>query len=205
MKVIIFGLNDYAQLAAYYLMSGSKYHPVSFCVEPYWFSPGAELMGLPVSKFLQNSELPDAMFIPVRDNVQRRRLYDEAKKAGYTLISYISSRAVVNGKVGDNCFIQELNNIQPFASIGNNCILWAGNHIGHHSIIEDDVTITSHCVISGHCRIGRGSFLGVNCTIRDGVSIAEGTVIGQGANVISNITEPNGIYIGNPAVRRAAK
>src|SRR4029453_3467230 len=69
-----------------------------------------------------------------------------ARALGYTLPSYVSSRATVFADLshGDNCFILEDNTIQPFARIGNNVTLWSGNHIGHHSAIEDDVFMASH-------------------------------------------------------------
>ena len=201
-NTIIFGLNDYAQLASYYLRNDSLFRVSGFCIEEN-FAPALvfDEHGLPIYMFesLLKEKLPDTnMYIPVRDNVQRSRLYDLALNAGYTLISYISSKALVNGNVGKNCFIQEFNNIQPYAQVANNVVMWAGNHIGHHSIIEDDVTITSHCVISGHCRIGQGAYLGVNCTIRDGVTIGAGAVIGMGAVVTKDVA-PGVTVVGNPA------
>ena len=70
--------------------------------------------------------------------------------------------------------------------IGANVTLWSGNHIGHHSVIEDNVFIASHIVISGNCRIGQSSFIGVNATLRDGVTIGERSVIGMGACVLGD-------------------
>ena len=46
-------------------------------------------------------------------------------------------------------FYLEDNTIQPYTKIGDNCVLWSGNHIGHHSTIEDHSIITSHACISG--------------------------------------------------------
>src|SRR5262249_10836294 len=89
----------------------------------------------------------------------------------YSFASYISSRAPVLTRhpVGENGFILEDNTIQPFVKIGRNVTLWSGNHIGHHSRIEDDCFIASHVVISGGVTVGRGSFIGVNATVRDRV------------------------------------
>ena len=36
-------------------------------------------------------------------------------------------------------------------SIGNNTIIWSGNHIGHHSKIGNNCFISSHVVVSGFC------------------------------------------------------
>ena len=54
--------------------------------------------------------------------------------------------------MGDNCFIFEDNTVQPFVTLGNNLVLWSGNHIGHHSTLRDHCFISSHVVISGFCR-----------------------------------------------------
>ncbi|WP_245213936.1 hypothetical protein [Rhodoferax sp. AJA081-3] len=67
---------------------------------------------------------------------------------------------MLGNEIGENCFILEDNTLQPFTKIGNNVILWSGNHIGHHGEIHDHVTFTSHVVMSGHCSIGPYSFLG---------------------------------------------
>jgi hypothetical protein len=58
---------------------------------------------------------------------------------GYRLVSYVSSRASTSRTfpMGKNCLILEDNTIQPFVKIGHNVALWSGNHIGHHSGIED--------------------------------------------------------------------
>ena len=63
--------------------------------------------------------------------------------------------------------------IQPNVRIGNDVILWSGNHIGHDSTIEDHCFIASHAVISGNVTIGEPyCFVGVNATFRDGVTVA---------------------------------
>ncbi len=103
-------------------------------------------------------------------------------------MSYLSSRATVfpGFELKDNCFILEDNTIQPFARVGSNVTLWSGNHIGHHSTIDDDVFVASHVVLSGGVRIGQGSFVGVNVTIRDRVTIGRKCVLGAGALVLED-------------------
>jgi maltose O-acetyltransferase len=48
--------------------------------------------------------------------------------------------------------------------------------------------------------IKRGSWIGMGSIILPGVTIAEGCVVGAGSVVVSS-TEPNGLYVGNPAKR----
>jgi len=133
-------------------------------------------------------------------NKLRKKKYQEAKEKGYELISYVCSRATTwpNLDIGDNCFIFEDNVIQPYVKIGNNVILWSGNHIGHHTTISDHCFIASHVVISGSVTVGERCercFFGVNSTIRDNIKIAKNCVIGAGA-IITKDTVENGIYYG---------
>ena len=138
---------------------------------------------------------------PVKMNKLREAVYNDIKAKGYELISYISTKATIcHNEIGDNCFILEDNTIQPFTKIGNNVVLWSGNHIGHHSVIEDHVMFTSQVVMSGHCKIEKYSTLGVNSTLRDGVIISEGTFVAMGACITKN-TEPWCMYKGNPAMK----
>jgi sugar O-acyltransferase (sialic acid O-acetyltransferase NeuD family) len=123
-----------------------------------------------------------------RVNAARAEKVAAARAKGYRLVSYVSSRATIfpDFKPNENCFILEDNTIQPYARVGANVTLWSGNHIGHHSIIEDDVYMASHVVVSGRVRIGQGSFVGVNVTIRDHVSVGKKCVLGAGALVLED-------------------
>jgi sugar O-acyltransferase (sialic acid O-acetyltransferase NeuD family) len=204
-KVVVFGLKDLAELAKYYLAEDSPYELVAFTVHRKYIEADRYL-DLPVIAFedLEKKYPPYefGLFAPMfisRMNKPRESVYLEGKKKGYKFISYISSRAtVLSEEIGDNCFILEDNTIQPFVKIGNNVVLWSGNHIGHHGIIEDHVFIASHVVVSGHCRIGRNSFLGVNATIRNHLTLAEGTYVGMATAIVRD-TEPWSVYVGNPA------
>ena len=206
-KVIIFGVQDFAQLAKFYLQHDSEHEVVAFSVNKQYLPETETFEGLPVVAFENVEETyPPSEFrffapmSPSRMNRLRESVYQQIKGKGYEMISYVSSKATVfpGAEIGDNCFILEDNTIQPFTSIGNNVVLWSGNHIGHHSIIKDHVSFTSHVVLSGHCVVEPFAFFGVNSTIRDGIHIGEGSLIGMAAAVTKD-TEPWGVYKGNPA------
>lgn len=128
-------------------------------------------------------------------NRVRTRLYSEAKAKGFSIASYVSSKAYVwrNVEIGENCFIFEDNVIQPFVKIGNNVIIWSGNHVGHHSVIKDHCFIASHVVISGFVEIGEYCFLGVNATIANNLKIAKNCLIGASAIILRD-TEEGKVY-----------
>jgi sugar O-acyltransferase (sialic acid O-acetyltransferase NeuD family) len=204
-KAIIFGTSGQAEVMDYLISHDSPYQVVAF-TSTRDFIQTDSIYGRPLVAFEEIEKLyPPSEFemhIAIGYNSQnktRERFYQEAKAKGYTLLTYISSRCTNYAKsIGDNCFIFEDNTIQPFVEIGNNCILWSGNHIGHHSVIESDVFISSHVVISGHCRIGHHSFLGVNSTLRDGIKIAPCTTLGAGCLIVKD-TEEGQTYIGTKA------
>jgi sugar O-acyltransferase (sialic acid O-acetyltransferase NeuD family) len=199
--VVLFGVGDFAQVAAEYLRHDSPHEVVAFTVHERFIS-APELMGVPVVPFerIVETHPPSecAMFVAIGFsgvNKTRREVYEQCKVKGYELISYVCSRAIHWGELdlGDNCFVFEANVIQPFVRIGSNVILWSGNHIGHHTRIGDHCFIASHVVISGGVTIGEETFVGVNATFRDGVVVAPRCVIGAGALIMKN-TEEGGVY-----------
>ena len=99
--------------------------------------------------------------------------------------------------IGENCFILEDNTIQPFTSVGNNTILWSGNHIGHHSKIGNNCFISSHVVISGNCIVGDNTFISVNSSIADRTNIGKSCFIGMGVNITKDIDDEAKVTIKN--------
>jgi sugar O-acyltransferase (sialic acid O-acetyltransferase NeuD family) len=195
--VVLFGLGDFARVARTYLAEDSPYEVIAFTANERYVESD-EFDGLPVVPFetLTGTHPPDrcAMFVAIGFsgvNRARREVYEECRERGYELISYVSSKATYLGELqlGDNCFVFEENVIQPNVRIGNDVILWSGNHIGHDSTIEDHVFIASHAVISGNVIIGESSFVGVNATFRDGIKVAPRCVIGAGALIMKDTVE----------------
>jgi sugar O-acyltransferase (sialic acid O-acetyltransferase NeuD family) len=201
-KIIIFGQGLYAEIVNQYLTDDSEYEVVAFTLDDEYIKEDTYL-GLPMVPFSKVQELypPDEYFMHIglsytNLNHLREERYYEAKAKGYTLPTYISSKATILTKypIGDNCFIFEDNTIQPFVKIGNNIILWSGNHIGHHGEIQDHNFISSHVVISGQCLIKSNCFIGVNSTIAHGVTIETENLIGAGSYIAKN-TKSKDVYV----------
>lgn len=206
--LIIFGSRELAQLAHYYFSTDSPYEVAAFTVDAAYIT-ATEFCGLPVVPFEEVTRLypPGAheLFVAVGYsglNQIRKEKYLSAKAFGYRLASYISSHATVlnEGGIGENCFILEDSTIQPFVTIGNNVILWSGNHIGHHSTIHDHCFIAPHAVVSGGVCIGESCFIGVNATLRDHIRIGEKCVIGAGTLLLAD-AGPEGVYFGKATER----
>jgi sugar O-acyltransferase (sialic acid O-acetyltransferase NeuD family) len=194
--VVVFGTGLFAECVKYLLDNDSDHRVVAFSAHRAHIT-APEFMGLPVVPFEEVTERhPPSrcqMFVAVgyrKLNRLRASVYAEAKAKGYTLISYVSSKTTWWGAaLGDNCFIFEDNTIQPFVRIGNDVVLWSGNHIGHHGTIGDHVFISSHVVISGQVSIGPYSFLGVNATLRDAITVGADSLIGAGAIVMKSVPD----------------
>lgn len=204
--ILIFGIGNVAELAYYYLKNDTKLNVKAFVVERDFMPEIKTKFELPIVSFeeLEKEYSPKEylLFAPCSGtnlNKFRERIYNEGKQKGYSFYTYISSKAsVYTDEIGDNCFILEDNTIQPYTKIGNNCVLWSGNHIGHHSTIEDHVFITSHTVIAGLCLIKKYCWIGINASIRDSTILSEGTVVAMSSSVTKN-TDGNAIYMGIPA------
>ena len=196
-KLVIIGSGETALIAYEYFTYDSEYEVVAFSVNEQ-FLEEEELYGLPVVAFemVQQVYPPSEYeaFVAISSgklNRNRAKVFYEAKEKGYQLASYLSSNAFIwrNVEIGENCFIFEGNNIQPFVKIGNNVTLWSGNHIGHNTIINDHCFISSHCVISGFCKIREYCFLGVNSTIENNTEIAKDNFLGAGVLIQKNTLE----------------
>jgi sugar O-acyltransferase (sialic acid O-acetyltransferase NeuD family) len=214
-KAFIFGTTDFAQVAVPYLRDDSDYDVQAFVVNESYITE-REILGLPVVPFenvlATHPPREYVAFVGVgysKVNAVRRKLYDSLKELGYTLPTYIHSTVHrwPETTFGEGSFIFENNVIQPFVSVGNNCVLWSGNHIGHHSKIGNHVFIASHAVVSGRCTIGDNCFVGVNATFRDGITVAPDCVIGAGAILLKD-TVAAGVYKAaqtDPAERRSSE
>lgn len=194
-QLVIVGAGETGEIAYEYFTVDSEYEVVGFAVDRQFITCDS-IAGLPVIpidelmvRFPPTHYWAFAAASSTKLNRIRTQLYSELKNRNYKIASYISSKAFVwrNARIGENCFIFEHNTIQPFVTIGNNVVLWSGNHIGHHSTIQDHCFVSSHVVLSGFCNVGEYSFLGVNSTIINNIQIGENCFIGAGALVQKDV------------------
>lgn len=200
---VIFGAGAMAELVDHHLTADSGYRVVAFAATPDRVR-GEEFLGRPLVSF---DEVPGRfpppeheMFVAVgydRMNTIRSRFYEEARAKGYTMLSYVSSRALVDStSIGDNCLILAGAIVEPFVTLGADVILWSGAHVSHHSSVGDHSFLCPGAVVAGHTRIGRRCFLGAHATVRDGVTVGDDCLIGAGANVLADVP-PRQVLVGN--------
>jgi sugar O-acyltransferase (sialic acid O-acetyltransferase NeuD family) len=193
--LVIIGDSAFAEIAYEYFTHDSGYRVVAFSVEREFMTRDS-LFGLPVIPFEELETRLDpathsfyAALVYTQMNRLRTRLYQAAKAKGYRPASYVSSRAFVwpNAQLGEHCFVFEDNTIQPFVRIGDNVVLWSGNHIGHHSVVKDHCFISSHVVVSGFCTVGESCFIGVNATFGNNLEVGDDCLVGAGALIARDV------------------
>lgn len=194
-KLVIVGAGETGEIACEYFTVDSEYEVVGFAVDRQFITTKS-IAGLPVFpldvvelKFPPTDYWAFAAASSTKLNRVRSHLYSVIKNKNYRIASYVSSKAFVwrNADIGENCFIFEDNTIQPFVKIGNNVVMWSGNHIGHNSNIKDHCFLSSHVVISGFCSVGESSFLGVNSTVINNINIGKNCFIGAGALIQKDV------------------
>jgi sugar O-acyltransferase (sialic acid O-acetyltransferase NeuD family) len=113
----------------------------------------------------------------IRKNIAKKLTENKAKLA--TLISplaYVSKHAhIEKGTVIMNYAV-----VNAKSKIGKNCIINTMSNIEHGVSIGDFCHISTCAVINGDSEVGRGSFIGSNATISNGISIKENSIISAG-------------------------
>lgn len=201
-SIVIFGIGRGATVATRYFRDDSPHEIVAYTVDDA-YADRNEFMGRPVIPFsrIQKEISPEEsqMFIMLGFqglNSLRAEKFAAAKQKGYTMASYLSSKIMgcEKPKTGENCFILEGNVFNYDVTIGNNVVMWSGNHVGDLSVIEDNVFVSSHVVLSGEVTIGANSFLGVNASISNYVRVGARCYIGANTLIVQD-TPPDSVYI----------
>jgi sugar O-acyltransferase (sialic acid O-acetyltransferase NeuD family) len=204
-KIILFGNGKIADVLFYYFKNHSEYEVVAITVDHEFMGNSNSWNGLPLISFDQiETKFPcqnHKMFIAVGyQNLNRLResKFNEAKKKGYKLISYVHPNAglPIDCRLGENCFVMQNSMVHPRVTLGNNVFVWSGAMIGHHSKIGDHCWLTSGCNVSGNVTMGSNCFLAVNSTIAHSVKIGLNCFIGANS-LITKCTDNSAVYLEN--------
>jgi len=98
-----------------------------------------------------------------------------------------------------HCFLDGCESISfgQHVRLGPYVKILTGSHTINTGVLRRAGTSTE---INLPVEIHRGAWIGMGAIILPGVTIAEGCVIGAGSVVVHS-TQPNGLYVGNPAKR----
>jgi sugar O-acyltransferase (sialic acid O-acetyltransferase NeuD family) len=199
MKVVIYGVGKMAEFIYYSFQNDSCYEVIAFCADETYLDPEKPtLFGCPVLSFTEITQMfPPGHYllhIAIGRNNAREIIFNKAKELGYEFANYICSKANVwpDLVIGQNVFIDQASVIQPYVTIGDNC-MFIGARIGHHSRIENN-SLLSGCSLAGSVTIGANSFLGLNSSIKEGVQIGVQNIIGAGCFISKNTENGSMIY-----------
>ncbi len=192
-QLVIFGTGSIAEMADDYFQNESDYQVVAFTQEQEELTKSYKSFTVYQFDGIETMFPPDQydMFVAIGINSVRERIYQECKEKGYKLASLVSRYAYIgrNVIIGENCFIQEYNNLQYGVEIGNNTFLWAKNHIGHHSKIGKHCFLASGITLSGYNKIGDYTFIGSGATTKDNIKIGKNCLVGLGVRVCQDIPD----------------
>lgn len=182
------GARRLADIAYEFFTTDSEYEVVAFTVDrPFLDEP--RLHGLPVVPFDEvAARFPPSgheMFVAVSTsemNRVRERLSQAAKRLGYRLATFISSRAHVasTATVGPNSVIFPMVHVNTMAEIGEGVLLGTGSIIEHHARIGDYSFLSVNAMVLGEARIGERCFLGAGCIVVDEVKVGSDCLLGAG-------------------------
>jgi len=130
----------------------------------------------------------------IYDNVE---LGDNNEIGAYTVIgsppemkhSYVRTGKVIIGN--SNVITNHVTIDGPYhedvTKIGNDCFIMAKSHIGHDTLMENNVVVSALANLGGYCKYASFVNIGNGALIHQRLSIGESTMIGMGAVVLNNI------------------
>ncbi len=126
-----------------------------------------------------------------RDSSIRCRLYDEAKRMDFEILSLVHPNSFVSGTstIADGVQVMAGATIQTNSFICENSIINTGAIIDHDCVVGKHVHICPGVVVAGGVTIGNNSFICPGATVVQGVNIGNNSVVGAGAVVIEDVSD----------------
>ncbi len=205
MKLVIYGLGDFAKAMRLYFERDTEYRVEAYCADRSFIDKD-KFDGLPVVAFENVQKVYPSdkfkMFVAAGYSNMRARkaMYINAYNKNYTFVNYISPLANVDVStiLGLNNVVLQGTHIEPLCTIGNNNILWSSVNICHDSIIGNHCFFASQSLVGGFSKVGDNCFVGFNATVIQKVALADETLVGT-KSLILNDTKPYSKNIGIPS------
>lgn len=210
-NIVIYGETDFAVRIYSYIKLENCMNVLAF-TNAKAFKEKDTIQNIPVIAFedlyekLGNVEFSILIAIGyVQMNNIRKKIYKECKDAGHHIATFISKTSTLYSEnIGEGCIIMPNVYIGPNCEIGKCNIIASCTCLSHDNNIGDFNFISSNAIFGGHSTVCNNNFIGLGCIIRDGIKLHNYSLIGSGTNLLSS-TEPEGIYVGNPAYKLVGK
>ncbi len=140
----------------------------------------------------------------IKTNEKRKRIFEEAKKSGFSVPVLVHPRAIISKsdvEISEGVQVMAGAIIQVGSKIRENSIINTGAIVEHDSKIGKHVHVCPGAVISGMCVVEDGAFIGAGSTIIQGIKIGRDAVVAAGSAVVNDV--PDGVIVkGVPAAVR---
>lgn len=204
MKVIIFGVGDFAKQLHFYISKEAEYTVEYFCVNKGFFSE-SKFLGKDVITFEENieslstKEYKFILGLGYKNLRMRKKIFDMIKDKGFDFINYISPSATIYGNIlGEGNIILPNVIMEPFSTIDNNNVVWSNSLVCHDSIIGSHNFIAANSIIGGFSKVHESNFIGFNSTIKENIVVDKEVLIGA-KSLITKSPENYSMYYGTPA------
>lgn len=147
------------------------------------------------------------VIVPMMTPGHRKTAAEDAASVGFSdFAPLLDASAILADDVGIDigCQVNAGSVVAAQTRLGRFVMINRSASIGHHSILEDYVSIGPAAVLCGECTIGRGAFVGAGAVLGPKVRIGANATIAAGAVVMKDVPD-FGIAAGNPAVVRAIR
>ncbi|MEW5767138.1 MAG: acetyltransferase [bacterium] len=196
-KIIIIGGGGHARVLIELIRLSGQYEIVGILDSQ--FKVGSSVSGISV---LGNDDLLPQLYAKgiknaciavgsIRDNSQRKMLYEKVKEASFSVPILIHPRAIISEdiQVSEGVQIMAGAIVQADCSIGENTIINTGAIVEHDCNIGWHVHLCPGVVISGGVSIGDSAFIGAGATVIQGVKIGRKAIIAAGSVVVNDVAD----------------
>jgi UDP-N-acetylglucosamine acyltransferase len=124
-----------------------------------------------------------------------------AESKGHDPVNPIGTVVIGDGTIiREHVTIHAPSRVDGVTRIGKNCYIQAHSHIGHDSILGDNVTLACYACVGGHNKVGDYANFGLHAVSHQFSTIGQGTMIGACA-FVKGVVEDWSVYVGVPAKR----
>ena len=105
-------------------------------------------------------------------------------------------------ELGDDTVMREFTTVHGGSGratrLGSRLYVMNHVHVGHDSVLDDDVTLAASTTLAGHVEVGAGVNLGLACVLHQRRVVGPGAMVGMGA-VVTRDVPPYAKAFGAPA------
>lgn len=127
----------------------------------------------------------------VRDNSQRKRLYEYIRGIGFSMVNGISPNAVVADTVtfGSGNVVMDRAVIHADTVLGDNIIINTGAIVEHDCVIESHVHVAVGAKLAGGVKVKEGSFIGMGACVIQGITVGKDCIVAAGTVVLDDVPD----------------